>query len=132
MKCGEFGHLGPTTISSPSHFGPIFIVTSAPSYYSIILMKIKKERKKERKKEPALLLHIYIASKKERNTNKMTCAPSEDSDQLGHPPSLIRVFAVRMKKSWVLTYQLSAQSKTLIRLGRCPESSLGAKIILLV
>ena len=27
-------------------------------------------------------------------TNKMT-APSEDSDQPGHPPSLIRVFAVR-------------------------------------
>ena len=28
-------------------------------------------------------------------TNKMTCAPSEDSDQPGHPPSLISVFAVR-------------------------------------
>ena len=37
------------------------------------------------------------------------CAPSEDSDQPGHPPSLIRVFAVRMKKAWVLSYQLSAQ-----------------------
>ena len=30
------------------------------------------------------------------------CAPSEDSDQPGHPPSLIRVFAVRMKKPWAL------------------------------
>ena len=28
-------------------------------------------------------------------TNKMACAPSEDSDQPGHPSSLIRVFAVR-------------------------------------
>ena len=28
-------------------------------------------------------------------TNKMTYAPREDSDQPGHPPSLIRVFAVR-------------------------------------
>ena len=28
-------------------------------------------------------------------TNIMTCAPSEDSDQPVHPPSLIRVFAVR-------------------------------------
>ena len=28
------------------------------------------------------------------NTNKMACAPSEDSDQPGHPPSLIRVFTV--------------------------------------
>ena len=37
------------------------------------------------------------------------CAPNEDSDQPGHPPSLIRVFAVRMKKAWVLSYPLSAQ-----------------------
>ena len=37
-------------------------------------------------------------------TNKLTCAPSKDSDQPGHPPSLIRVFAVRMKKPWVLGY----------------------------
>ena len=56
------------------------------------------------------------------------CAPSEDSDQPGHPPSLIRVFAVRMKKHWVLSYALSA-ARSLIRLGGCPgwsESSLGA------
>ena len=39
------------------------------------------------------------------------CAPSEDSDQPGHPPSLIRVFAVRMKKAWVLTYLLRAQRR---------------------
>ena len=32
------------------------------------------------------------------------CAPSKDSDQPGHPPSLIRVFAVCMKKAWVLSY----------------------------
>ena len=31
--------------------------------------------------------------------NKMTFAPSEDSDQPGHPPSLIRVFAVRFMGS---------------------------------
>ena len=28
-------------------------------------------------------------------TNKIACVPSEDSDQPGHPPSLITVFAVR-------------------------------------
>ena len=39
------------------------------------------------------------------------CAPSEDSDQPGHPPSLIRVFAVRMEKAWVLSYTLSAQRR---------------------
>ena len=57
-------------------------------------------------------------------TNKMTCASSEDSDQHGHPPSLIRAFAVRMKKHWVLSYPLSALRRS--------ESSLGAQIILLV
>ena len=41
-------------------------------------------------------------------TNKMACASTEDSDQPGHPPSLIRVFAVSMKKAWVLSYPLSA------------------------
>ena len=44
------------------------------------------------------------------------------------------VFAVRMKKAWVLSYPLSAQRK-LIRLGQCTgwsESSLGAHAILLV
>ena len=44
-------------------------------------------------------------------TNQMACAPSEDSAQPGHSPSLIRVFAVRMKKAWVLSYPLSAQRK---------------------
>ena len=37
------------------------------------------------------------------------CAPSEDSDQPGHPPNLTRVFAVRMKKAWVLNFPVSAQ-----------------------
>ena len=61
-------------------------------------------------------------------TRKMACAPSEDSDQTGHPPSLIRVFAVRMRTVWVLRYPLSAQQR-LIWLGGCSvwsESSLGA------
>ena len=31
----------------------------------------------------------------------MTCAPSEDSDQPGHPPSLVRVFAVRLKEGCI-------------------------------
>ena len=67
-------------------------------------------------------------------TNKMVCAPREDSYQPGHLPSLIRVLAVCMKKPWVLSYPLSAQRRLII-LGRCPgwsESSLGAQIILLV
>ena len=38
-------------------------------------------------------------------------APSQDSDQPGHPPRLIRVFAVRMKKPWVLSYPLKAHRR---------------------
>ena len=44
-------------------------------------------------------------------TNKMAFVPSKDSDQPGHLPSLIRVFAVRMKKAWVLSYILSGQGR---------------------
>ena len=43
-------------------------------------------------------------------TNKV-CAPSSDSDQPGHPPSLISVFDVRMRKAWVFSYSLSAQRR---------------------
>ena len=44
-------------------------------------------------------------------TNKMACAPSKDSDQPRHLPNLIQVFAVRMKKTWVLSYPLSTQQR---------------------
>ena len=44
-------------------------------------------------------------------TNKMTCTSSKDSDQPGHPPSLIRVFAVCMKKPLVLSCPLSAKQR---------------------
>ena len=46
-------------------------------------------------------------------TNKMACAPSKDSDQPGHPPSLIRVFPVRLKKAKILSYPLGAQQRLL-------------------
>ena len=53
------------------------------------------------------------------------CAPSEDSDQPGHPPSLIRVFAVRSVGSKGPNVSSCGQR----RLGGCPgwsESSLSA------
>ena len=68
-------------------------------------------------------------------TNKMTCAPSEDSGQPGHPPSLIRVFAVRIEETLCPKLPNERTAKTLIRLGECPgwsESLLGAQVILLV
>ena len=72
---------------------------------------------------------VPIACEPQHNkTTKKGCASSEDSDQPGHPPSLIRVFAVCMKEPWVLHYPLSTHRR-LIRLGGCPgwsESSLGA------
>ena len=37
----------------------------------------------------------YLYEPPHDKTNKMAWAPSEDSDQPGHPPSLIRVFTVR-------------------------------------
>ena len=66
--------------------------------------------------------------------NKMICAPSEDSDQPGHPPSLIRVFAVRSIGSWGPNVSSCGQPR-LIRLCGRPgwsESSLGDHAILLV
>ena len=56
------------------------------------------------KKNVMNCIHVcaaYIDSRKKHfepphdKPNKMTFVPSEDSDQPGHPPSLIRVFAVR-------------------------------------
>ena len=42
---------------------------------------------------------VLIIDPPHGKTNKVASAPSEDSDQPGHPPNLIRVFAVRLKKS---------------------------------
>ena len=53
-------------------------------------------------------------------TNKMACAPSEDTDQPRYPPSPIRVFAVRMKKDLVLSYPLS-KSEDSDQTGRIPR-----------
>ena len=57
-------------------------------------------------------------------TNTMTYAPSEGSDQPGHPPSLVRVFGVRSLVSWGPNVS-SCRQRRLIRLGGS-ESSLGA------
>ena len=51
-------------------------------------------------------------------TNKMTCAPCEDSEQHEHQPRLFTesLLCPLMKKPWVLSYLLSAQRR-LINLG---------------
>ena len=55
-----------------------------------------------------------------QQTNKMTCAPSKDSDQPGHPPSLIRLFHVCLKNAWVPSYPLGAELR-LDQTGRMPR-----------
>ena len=87
--------------------------------------------------EQSAYLHILVSifEPPYDKTNKMTWAPSEDPDQPGHLPSLIRVFTVRMDKHWALNYLFEHTVKTLIRQGGCPgwsESSLGDHVILLV
>ena len=56
------------------------------------------------------------------------CAPSEDSDRLGHLPSLISLRCPHEESSGPYL-PIEQTAKTLIRLGGCPgwsESSLGA------
>ena len=57
-------------------------------------------------------MYTFIVTRAASWQNQQSeCAPSEESDQSGHPPSLISVFAVRTKKAWVLSYPLSAQRR---------------------
>ena len=63
------------------------------------------------KTQISLGIHYFPICAATWQNQQSDCAPSEDSDQPGHPPSLIRVFAVRMKKAWVLSYPLSAQRR---------------------
>ena len=59
-------------------------------------------------KEPYIFLKWTASWQNQQND----CVPSEDSDQPENPPSLIRVFAIHMKKVWVLSYlPLSAQRR---------------------
>ena len=53
-------------------------------------------------------------------TNKTSCAPSKDSDQPGHPPSLIRVFAVHSIGSYSPSF-LHADSKDSDQTGQMPR-----------
>ena len=58
-----------------------------------------------------LLYHLNVKWAMTWQNQQNECAPSKESDQPGHPPSLIRVFAVHMNKALVLSYPLSAQRR---------------------
>ena len=64
-------------------------------------------------------------------SNKMTCAPSEDSDQPGHLPSLIRVFAVCFMGSVGLRASSCRQGKLMPRLIRVFTGCTGHFVVLL-
>ena len=53
----------------------------------------------------------YKMSRPRDKANNVVVHPAKDSDQPGHPPSLIRVFAVRMTKASVLSYPFSVQRR---------------------
>ena len=57
------------------------------------------------------VVSIWQLSRGMTKTNKMIYAPSEDWDQPEHPPSLIRVCAVRLKQNWIQSYPLRAQRR---------------------
>ena len=79
---------------------------------SAVLMEEKGKNMKEKELVRIIISLIFCDIKiglPHDKTNKMACAPSEDSDQPRHSPSLIRVFSVRMQKACVLSYPLSAK-----------------------
>ena len=82
-------------------------------YYCIIILYAYINCIKERKKEG-----ILIYEPPHDRTNKMACGPSEDSDQPGHPPSLIS-FRCPHEENFGSNLPIERTSKTLIRLGAC-------------
>ena len=85
-------------------------------FYTIFQIKVKYEKTENRKNWCLWSVCSSDDLKKKkwaatRQNQQNECAPSEDSDQPRHPPSLIRVFAVRMKKPWILSYPMSAQRR---------------------
>ena len=69
-----------------------------------------------------LSLKFELSEPQHDKTNKVACATSEDEP--GHPPCQIRVFAVHMKKAWVLSYPLSAQPRLIRQADAQAEPSL--------
>ena len=77
-----------------------------------------------------LAVFKFIYEPEYDKTNKMTWAPSEDSDQPGHPPSLIRVFTVAKDLSFLQTDR--EDSDQIVWLPRLIRVFAGTQVILLV
>ena len=63
----------------------------------IIFVKVGLQKERLILMQPKTILEYICVTIICDKTNKMACAPSEDWDQPGHWPSLIRFFAVRLK-----------------------------------
>ena len=98
IKCSMWGFLKLSTIYVDVTFLLTFLQPTANSSFGKVRTQTRTQTR----------LIKWAAS---RQNQQIDCAPKEDSDQPGHPPSLIRVFAVRMKKAWALSYPLSAQRR---------------------
>ena len=100
-------------------------------------------------KQPCMDINCNNLSRRMTKTNKMTCAPSEVSDQHGHPPRPAKtLISLGIHPYWsksslhargnINIGSLATHKRTgntLIRLGGCQgwsESSLGAEVNLLV
>ena len=83
-------------------------------------MLLEKYFKKPWKESRRHTIFKWIYEPRHDKTPKNECAPSEDSDQPGHPPSLIRVFACAQ---WVAKGPrfLHADSKNSDQTGRMPK-----------
>ena len=80
---------------------------------------------------PDVLSGKFVIEPPHDKTNKMTCASIKNSDQPGHPPSLIRVLAVHMKKYGPLTtYWVHSEDSN--QTGRMPKLIFAGHVILLV
>ena len=93
-------------------WGNIFLVSFFPFFLEILHFVTLQESKAFHLKFYCYYtVFIKTFDPPHDKTNTMACAPSEDSDQPGHLPRLIRVFTVRMKKAWVISYPLNAQRR---------------------
>ena len=62
-----------------------------------------------------------LANMSHQQNQQNECVPSEDSDQHGHPPSLIKIFAVRSMGSYRLKVSSCGQRRLSDQTGRMPR-----------
>ena len=87
------------------------VISMELSATSIIRINLDKSGKRSHSAISRTTLYILGNWAASWQNQQSDCAPSEDLDQPGYLPSLMGVFAVRMKKAWVPSYPLSAQRR---------------------